>query len=423
MLVHPTHLRNGHTVYAEWIREIKVQWTNMLSLPASDPDRQELLTDFQDCYSDLSTTVDSILPSFDVLAVRLLQAIRGTDIQVVNAERGQTPKIDWKSNYSFILVGGQAMDRGFTVEGLTVTYMPRGIGDGNADTVQQRARFLGYKRHYRGYCRVYLDAQTRDAFEEYVTHEEDLRAQLREHSSNGKTLREWRRAFLLTSMLRPTRKEVLGVAYVREAVEEHTPIWMRQPHHNRDAMVENQRIIDEFVASHQSDFSEFPGSSQRTPSQRPRVANLDLREVFEKLLAPLQFSFLEDSQRFTAALLVIAWYMRQHKDTPLGAALIEMGTDSKTHVRNRGLNEFGSIKNPFQGEAPVEPKAQRGTVYPGDQAIRVRDRLSVQIHRLRLTNEDTGATIVPFVYTIAIFLPAGIEESVVLQPQGGPDGG
>jgi len=65
-----------------------------------------------------------------------------------------------------------AMDRGFTVEGLTVTYMPRGKGAGNADTIQQRARFLGYKRGYLGLCRVFLESDVQRAFSVYVNHEE-----------------------------------------------------------------------------------------------------------------------------------------------------------------------------------------------------------------------------------------------------------
>lgn len=39
-------------------------------------------------------------------------------------------------------MGGQKLDRGYTVKGLTVTYMPRPLGVGNADNIQQRARFL-----------------------------------------------------------------------------------------------------------------------------------------------------------------------------------------------------------------------------------------------------------------------------------------
>ena len=57
-------------------------------------------------------------------------------------DKDELPEIRWQTEYAWILVGGQALDRGFTVEGLTVTYMPRGLGVGNADTVQQRARFF-----------------------------------------------------------------------------------------------------------------------------------------------------------------------------------------------------------------------------------------------------------------------------------------
>ena len=74
------------------------------------------------------------------------------------------------------------MDRGFTVEGLTVTYMPRGLGIGNADTVQQRGRFFGYKQSYMGLCRVFVGPDVRRAFRDYVEHEEDVRGELERFS-------------------------------------------------------------------------------------------------------------------------------------------------------------------------------------------------------------------------------------------------
>src|SRR5690606_1678726 len=133
----------------------------------------------------------------------------------VNARGGRTPPVDWRSAYGWILVGGQAMDRGFTVEGLTVTYMPRGIGVGNADTVQQRARFFGYKRRYLGYCRVYLEQGTLNAFQSYVEHEEDIRAQLEEFQDDGRPLNDWKRAFVLDMAFRPCRHQVLEFDYMR----------------------------------------------------------------------------------------------------------------------------------------------------------------------------------------------------------------
>ena len=49
---------------------------------------------------------------------------------------------------------------------------------GNADTVQQRARFFGYKRDYLGLCRVFVGPDVRRAFRGYVEHEEDIRSRV-----------------------------------------------------------------------------------------------------------------------------------------------------------------------------------------------------------------------------------------------------
>src|SRR5437016_11455445 len=106
------------------------------------------------------------------------------------------------------------MDRGFTVEGLTVAYMPDGLGVGQDDTIQQRALFFGYKRGYLDYCRVYLEPLVQTAYRQYVEHEEDIRDRLIKHRASGEPLREWRRAFFLTSTLRPTRRCVLDLDYM-----------------------------------------------------------------------------------------------------------------------------------------------------------------------------------------------------------------
>ena len=107
------------------------------------------------------------------------------------------------------------MDRGFTIEGLTVTYMPRHSGVGNADTLQQRGRFFGYKRSYLGFCRIYLEQQVLTAFEEYVVHEEEMRRQLKDVRDRGQSLSEWKRAFILSPALRPCRANVIRYDYAR----------------------------------------------------------------------------------------------------------------------------------------------------------------------------------------------------------------
>ena len=140
MLVHPSHLTAQHNDFYNWIRDSLEDWKSCLSQADHDPDRQELLEALRVAHSELQLTVGDDLPPFDQLARRFRIAMNRVQIMEVNATSGKTPKVDWPNSFGWILVGGAAMDRGFTIEGLTVTYMPRGIGVGNADTIQQRAR-------------------------------------------------------------------------------------------------------------------------------------------------------------------------------------------------------------------------------------------------------------------------------------------
>ena len=56
--------------------------------------------------------------------------------------RKSIPKIHWyEEDYARILIGGTGLDRGYTVEGLTVSYLLRS-SSAQLDTTLQRARFL-----------------------------------------------------------------------------------------------------------------------------------------------------------------------------------------------------------------------------------------------------------------------------------------
>ena len=147
LMVHPSHLTSTHDTYAGWARGIKQGWEQILRDEGS-PDQAQLRREFSASYAELNQTAE--LPPFEELWGELGYALEDTMVKVVNATGGSIPVFPWSESYGFILVGGAGLDRGFTVEGLTVTYMPRGAGTGTADTIQQRARFFGYKRDYMG---------------------------------------------------------------------------------------------------------------------------------------------------------------------------------------------------------------------------------------------------------------------------------
>lgn len=249
MLAHPSHRTAQHQEFYGWVRDIFEEWKRILSLPDTDPDKQEVLADFRDAHADLAQTVGAALPPFEELVRHFRYAFLNTRVLEVNARAGQTPQVDWRSMYGWIVVGGQAMDRGFTVEGLTVTYMPRGVGVGNADTVQQRARFFGYKRRYLGYCRVYLEQGTLTALQNYVVHEEDIRAQLQEFQDSERPLDEWKRAFLLDGRLRPCRHNVIQFDYIQGRFSNE---WVnpRVILASDEVLEANRRVLANFVRQH-----------------------------------------------------------------------------------------------------------------------------------------------------------------------------
>ncbi|MFI1048620.1 Z1 domain-containing protein [Streptomyces griseoruber] len=135
------------------------------------------------------TTYDELRPY--VSRARQLINSGGGPVIVVNGDTDRyfaqldldfdrTPNV-WK-----ILVGGTKLSRGFTVEGLTVTYYRRTTQQ--ADTLMQMGRWFGFRRGYRDLVRLYIGREELigkiktvdlyEAFEAICQDEELFRAEL-----------------------------------------------------------------------------------------------------------------------------------------------------------------------------------------------------------------------------------------------------
>lgn len=86
-----------------------------------------------------------------------------------------------------ILLGGAKLSRGFTVEGLTISYYTRRTVA--ADTLMQMGRWFGFRPHYGDLVRLYIGRNVPaprhevvdlyKSFEAIVRDEEDFREELR----------------------------------------------------------------------------------------------------------------------------------------------------------------------------------------------------------------------------------------------------
>jgi len=210
MLVHESLIRAEHAVLADRIRELwkrsgydtPTGLERLRGLFDDDfaPVASELHERAVDKATQAGNTVPVALPfptSFDDLerggwvgrALDLIDA--GTSpVIVVNGDSEKDyaqDALDFQgSDVWKVLVGGAKLSRGFTVEGLTVTYYTRRTQQ--ADTLMQMGRWFGFRRGYGDLIRLYIGRNVPaphdevtdlyEAFEAVVRDEEDFRAEL-----------------------------------------------------------------------------------------------------------------------------------------------------------------------------------------------------------------------------------------------------
>lgn len=404
MLVHPSRLQGDHNEFTNWIRNTCNSWQRLLSGTDND-DKRELVEEFRDSFRQLQLTV-SDLPSFETLTGNsLIHALRYTQVVEVNSRNGATPQIPWNDSYSWILVGGQSMDRGFTVEGLTVTYMPRNIGTGNVDTIQQRARFFGYKRSYLGFCRVFLDQVTIDAYNFIVEHEEDVRNRLLEFHLNDRHLNDLDRVAVLNQMLNLTRRNIIYDDLDRDTFGND---WFRinAPHDTDELIETNRNALFSFLQSRAEMFNQDEGHPNRTEEQKHLVASITVQECLEHLLNNLRFTRESDSATYSSLRGILKGYIEEHPDEECLVYLMSTNDFDNWTPRTRRLNRNDEIQQLFQGRNPRTGEV----VYPGDSEIKNENRLTIQIHLLNL--RDTDFYNVP---TLAIWIPEYMGADIIRQ--------
>jgi hypothetical protein len=390
MLIHPSQRKPDHEAFLGFVRRVKDNWVNELRLPTGDSVREACHEDFRSSYDALLTTAPN-LPSFDEVLAELPYTISDTPIWRVNSEDGH--EVDWEQSRSHILVGGDKLNRGFTVEGLTVTYMPRKPGGWNADTIQQRARFFGYKARYLGLCRVYLHPDVADAYREYVEHEEDVRTQLKLYE--GRPLKAWKRGFLLDHRMRPSRTNVLSETVFKPKENG----WFRQsyPHATPERVPSNRKRIEDLLVAHGQELAPHPDHASH------RVARFPLRSLFESFIVDYE-CFANDAIHWTAIAIWTGELLRERPETFCEIVEINSGAPRR---RSEDVATMGRINQLFEGR-----RSSGGPdSYQGDESFRDPAVLTLQLHRLNVFRNDE--LLMPDVPAIAMHLPDDFDPSDV----------
>ena len=359
----------------------------MLSSNKKNEDYQNLVDLFKDAYADLTRTVKD-LPDFSEILDNLLDVIELTEIEEMNSNK-KFEQLDWSLADSWILIGGKALERGFTVEGLTITYMPRKIGIGNVDSLQQRCRFFGYKRKYIDYCRVFLPITSRTAFINYVDHEEHMRSELEEYNKENQLMGDWIRNFILNSNLKLTRSNVVPDSPQSGNYSDSFCYQQNEPDQYRSMLTNT--ITDRLVEN-----ISFVNHN-KYPNIKTNENHILLEEFYECFLK--DYIMALPNQDVGKFLGVIIQIKEAIKNNALEECTIYHLCYDDSRIKDYAI-ENGKIKQIFSGRNKSDADK-----YPGDRKIVDENNVTIQIHRLFHSNNEGSFPV------ITIWIPSRLENN------------
>ena len=389
MMVHPSQLTGPHADYQSWVQDLVNAWHGFLSQSETSSVRLELVGSFRPEYRGLERTVSG-LPPLDDLMSEMSEVLSKTRVVKVNSKATGEKNVRWSSSQFWILIGGQKLDRGFTVQGLTVTYMPRPASQ-NADTLQQRARFFGYKKGYRGLCRVFLPADVREIYTSYVESEEFVRSALEKH--RGKPLAEWKRDFILDRAMRATRTSVVG-RRTRRILSDGDWWAPEAMYKSPEAVIHNRSLLrqaaERWMRNHgHVDAADFPQYKDKRKSKRNWLVEAIPAEEIQDFLLGLQIRDFKDSVELGAVMIAMARFIEETNHPTVDVFLLSElewefpGAEARS---GRGLKN-GRIENIFTGRQPDQETDVSKLNYVGDRALRASSRPTLHLRFLKLKHE------------------------------------
>ena len=411
MMVHPAVVTTSHKQYKAWLdRGLKTLRSTVEKLLVSNPAAAEAL--FQAEYDSLLRTFPSIRLLPELIAEQEEEVFDNLKIVEINGTKDAEEKVNWKSNRYWVLVGGAKLDRGYTVEGLCTTYMPRPLGAApGADTLQQRARFFGYKSAYLGLCRIYLQASVEAAFSEYIEHEEFVREAL--VAQRGKPLSAWRRDFILTDLLKPTRPNVVGLGTRRIPVNGWlVPSAMQNDDVAADA---NRKLLSNLVPKWSQNYGAAVNAATlfkgATSSPHDVIEAVPLEVVLSDFLLKVQVRDARDAEEHSAMLIALGALRKNHPTLKVDVFLMNRLT---VVYRTRDIGHGLPATHRY---APMNQYFSQSAGTLNDRQHCFPDRISLHLRKFNLGTEQRDPTSADVfdVTWFALNVPHDLRKSLLIE--------
>ena len=391
LMVHPAREVDEHSGMKKLINNEIRNWIDVLELEEGSRARKKLIQSFEEEFIEITGTYKTDINFDEKFYNSILYTLKKTLIKVLNSEKQNqesTRKIkDSFDNDSYhILIGGDILDRGLTVEGLVTTYLSR-ANSKQDDTSLQRARFFGYKKRYIDLCRVWMDRDSINVYTNIVKDEKRQREFLEEWDTQNRRLNSKDMKVFVAKYRKASRETVF-----RNKLKKNT-FGKKWNLIHFPSSVEDDNNLDLVGDFYRANFHNFEDELYEIKNSeiQSHTSFLAPRKTLIELLENIKFSDYNDTD-------TINYLIAYLEDKKVPNESINIGLDT-TRVRVISMSsrkELDDIEQFERERTATKGKLGRGnylqgenkgTGYIGDSLIRDDNCPTIQISKFRLTDK------------------------------------
>ena len=181
MLVHPSYKKDIHSLYKRQVDEIVQGLEHYLEHPKYSNIKKEFEDLFKNHFSSLLQEV-----SFERIFKHYGYFVNKIETKKLNSEKELEDESQHILKYQeedkiYIVVGGNILARGLTLEGLLTSFFVReSKGKHQYDSLLQMQRWCGFKKDYLKYTKIYTTQRLKDDLTDLVYIEEEFREEIKE---------------------------------------------------------------------------------------------------------------------------------------------------------------------------------------------------------------------------------------------------
>jgi hypothetical protein len=348
MGVNAGHKNSTHERAIHIIRERLNHWQRR------DVDGSSLMAHAQDIDPRPDSPIAKVARGYREWAENRSLTLSGSIVEL--NQFGSTRLRSFRTLPDRILVGGQLLGRGFTLPRMTTYVLAPSQDSAYMDVLQQRARFLGYRKPYAPWIRIWMDSEARASFAKLANAEVSFRYQNRVLEDNGLGLDALDSFIVLAGKHGPTSR-----GKIARGKKERSTWWV-----SGRGCANTPEYISAFARNAMTH-----GQMDRRGAWKIEISGAEARQLVD--------AFVEhapgDSARLRGGLELA---LGPKRDPDSNARVTVYVMSQWEEGRERQLDGFGAVEQLFSGHGrDLKNDPAENQIYSEETA------LSIQLHRIQ----------------------------------------